>query len=1131
MFKQKTQKSVGYGHKNKKFIGLASTFFGVAAAVFCVLEAFATATIERINYVGSVNKAFDIKAQIGEALVNTALGNDGYSLLFAVGDDEVEIEDLANGGSVENNGVTLTVTGVNTTDGEGLTIIYNLENANDEAKAFKLGVFADTEFAGNTNNDLSRTSTSSIQMLQQDNALENYGAEMTLSFVPNASTTWIGDKDNVAANVYVAGADDTFSGDSALAYSWTGTIDAGAIENYTTVATPNANFTGDVAFYRKGENVAFDTESEVLGTEITIPAVSSYTGYNTCGWNSAVDGSGDEYIAGESFILTDKSIDIFEVCEATPYAIEYNLDGGSAENPTSYTIESDAIALDRATRTGYSFLGWTGTDLLDNTLDVVIPASSTGDREYTANWQINQYTISFDANGGSLIEDITADYNSQVVLPENPTRDNYDFAGWYADEELTEPYDIMTLPNEDEGYIIMPVDGATLYAKWTPVAYNIEYDLDGGTADNPTTYTIESGDIVLERPEYTGYRFLGWTGTDLASYTLDVTIPAGSYGDRAYVANWEHVNYTINFIENGGSTVSNIIKFYGENIESPNDPERLGYDFAGWYSDEELENEYAFSTMPAENITLYAKWTPTVYDISYDFNEGNEVANPETYTIETATFGLNNPTRTGYSFTGWTGTDLDEPSTNVTIAQGSYGNREYTANWQINQYTISFDTNGGTSISDITGDYNSEVSDPAEGPTRTGYTFTGWFIDPECETPYVFSTMPAENITLYAGWEITNYNLTVTTSEHAVATVSENGTQVADLPAESTETVITTYFKTNTIAIAPNYGYYVSALTVNGVDKLAELNDGEFVLTEVLEDKTVEIEDTEYARADYSNFEAALASIPEDLSIYATNYVDALETLVAEYTQDRADYNDRYTFDQDVVDGQTADIEDAIAALKFIGTVTEDEEDANANYGGAIITNTSEDLVHKIGLTDGEEEQRVAEGINVKLSLSVTRLEEDEEDADQILIRELIAEAQDDYPPVEIVDYLDVTLTKQLEGQAPIIVTEIPAPITISAELPELAEAENASREFHVIRTHAGKVSVVDGTVEDNRISFESDLFSTYAIIYIDVPNVPDTGRFTAVDSAAIATFLQFALPIFAFSMLGYGVYLHKRRS
>ena len=152
-------------------------------------------------------------------------------------------------------------------------------------------------------------------------------------------------------------------------------------------------------------------------------------------------------------------------------------------------------------------------------------------------------------------------------------------------------------------------------------------------------------------------------------------------------------------------------------------------------------------TVPEKNVTLTAARTPITYEIYYELDMGTvSAANPETYTVESESITLNNPTKTGYTFTGWTGSNGSTPQTSVNIPNGSTGNKTYTANWTLNQYTITCDTQGGSEISAITQDYGSAITAP-DNPTKTGgYVFAGW----SREIP---ATMPAENLTITALWK------------------------------------------------------------------------------------------------------------------------------------------------------------------------------------------------------------------------------------------------------------------------------------------------------------------------------------------------------------------------------------------
>ena len=193
---------------------------------------------------------------------------------------------------------------------------------------------------------------------------------------------------------------------------------------------------------------------------------------------------------------------------------------------------------------------------------------------------------------------------------------------------------------------------------------------------------------------------------------------------------WNTNKYTITFDTNGGSEIAPITQDYGTEITAPDNPTRKGYTFKGW--DKEIPE-----TMPAENITVKARWEINQYTIAFDTNGGSEIA-PITQDYGTEITAPDKPTRKGYTFKGW---DKEIPETmpaeNMTVK----------AQWKINQYTITFDTNGGSEIPPITQDYGTEITAP-DNPTRKGYTFKGW----DKEIP---ETMPAENITITARWKDT----------------------------------------------------------------------------------------------------------------------------------------------------------------------------------------------------------------------------------------------------------------------------------------------------------------------------------------------------------------------------------------
>ena len=224
-----------------------------------------------------------------------------------------------------------------------------------------------------------------------------------------------------------------------------------------------------------------------------------------------------------------------------------------------------------------------------------------------------------------------------------------------------------------------------------------------------------------------GYTFGGWNKADGTAW--DYASDKVTDNITLY-AKWAANTYTIAFDTTGGSEIAPITQDYGTQIAVPEAPTREGYTFTGW--DREIP-----TTMPAENMTITAKWKVNQYTITFDTNGGSEIT-PITQDYGTAITAPANPTREGYTFIGW---DKEIPTTmpaeNMTV----------TAQWEINQYKITFDTNGGSEIAPITQDYVTAITAPAD-PTREGYTFIGW----DMEIP---ATMPAENITLKAKWKDT----------------------------------------------------------------------------------------------------------------------------------------------------------------------------------------------------------------------------------------------------------------------------------------------------------------------------------------------------------------------------------------
>ena len=444
------------------------------------------------------------------------------------------------------------------------------------------------------------------------------------------------------------------------------------------------------------------------GSAFTAPASDGMTrpDGDTGSYFMWLDGNGNSYEPGGSV-----PADVTELTAqwtAPTYAVTLNTNGGTINsgNVTGYTYGVGATlpAADDMTYTGHTFKGWYDNENLTGSPVTAIGGAETGNKEYWAKWEINQYTITFDTNGGSEIAPITQDYGTEITAPDNPTRKGYTFKGW--DKEIPET---------------MPAENITVKAQWEINQYTIAFDTNGGSEIAPITQDYGTEITAPDKPTRKGYTFKGW------DKEIPETMPAENITVKAQ---WEINQYTITFDTNGGSEIAPITQDYGTEITAPDNPTRKGYTFKGW--DKEIPE-----TMPAENITVKAQWEINQYTITFDTNGGSEIA-PITQDYGTEITAPDNPTRKGYTFKGW---DKEIPKTMPA------GNITVKAQWEINQYTITFDTNGGSEIAPITQDYGTEITAPAD-PTRKGYTFKGW----DKEIP---ETMPAENITITARWKDT----------------------------------------------------------------------------------------------------------------------------------------------------------------------------------------------------------------------------------------------------------------------------------------------------------------------------------------------------------------------------------------
>ena len=510
------------------------------------------------------------------------------------------------------------------------------------------------------------------------------------------------------------------------------------------------------------QNVLWDSDRAAEGNDllccagelvsVTMQPAAGYRGIHVFLSDPAISLSISEGNDAVSFLMPYAPLTLTLTADKL-YTVTMDTAGGDPIRPIQYTVESEAFQLPTPVRTGYIFLGWTGEGITEPQKTIEIPQGSTGDRTYTANWQVIEYTITLDVSGGDPLDPITYTVETPVILP-TPTSTGYTFLGWTGEGETT-PQPTVVLPKGTTG-------DKAYTANWKVITYTIALGANGGEDLAAISYTIESDPIKLPTPERKGYEFMGWIGDGIDGAQPEVIIPTGSTGDRTYIALWRVIAYFIELRQSSGNWMQNIPYTVEEEVKLPI-PTREGYEFIGWVGEDIIDAQINV-TIPrgSTGFRLYAAhWALENYTITLDTSGGNALDNIR-YTVKSDPIILPTPTRNGYEFSGWTGEGITTPQTEVIIPTGSTGNKAYTANWKAIEYTITLDTNGGPVVSPIK--YTVEDSFTLPYPLRPGYEFVGWTLDGS-------GMIPAMPLIIYHGttgdlrykaeWRLAEYTITM----------------------------------------------------------------------------------------------------------------------------------------------------------------------------------------------------------------------------------------------------------------------------------------------------------------------------------------------------------------------------------
>ena len=503
---------------------------------------------------------------------------------------------------------------------------------------------------------------------------------------------------------------------------------------------------------------------------------------------------------------------------ASQFTVNFDPGQGATVTPTSKTVIYGETygELPTPVKTGYTFTEW---KLNETTITAETTVTTASDHQLTANYTPTTYTITYsNLNGGSYVTGTPkpASYTiEQAVTLPTLEKTGYTFLGWkeVGAEDSTAVTEITTGNTGDKVLEAVFAPGTSGYTlthyleKADGTGYD-SYSTDFVTATTNDTITASTQAMTIANATYE--KATNSAGTQVTSVTV---APDGSTVLNIYYTR-NKFQLTVTAGANTTNATGSGTYRWGEEVSiSAAYANAEGYEYSNfaWNTTDtsilaNASNAETTLTMPAATteVTATADRSAEEYEITYNLDGGTVATeNPASYTIETADFTLNNPSKTGYRFDGWTGSNGNTPQTTVTIEQGSTGDKEYIANWTVNTHTLTYDygTNGGqVSSSDNTTettenkDYGASI-DLTKTAYKENYVFLGWAETSDATTALPTSTtltMPDSNKTLYAIYANMNVSenaveIDLSDTEHLTKTITISGSNYGTVTATSSD--------------------------------------------------------------------------------------------------------------------------------------------------------------------------------------------------------------------------------------------------------------------------------------------------------------------------------------------------------
>ncbi|MBH5319632.1 InlB B-repeat-containing protein [Paenibacillus sp. GSMTC-2017] len=537
-------------------------------------------------------------------------------------------------------------------------------------------------------------------------------------------------------------------------------LEAPVLPTYTLTYSDNGSSSGNVPV---DNNSPYTTGAQTSILDNT--GSLTKTGHTFAGWNTAADGNGINYAANDTFTMGTTNTTLYAKWTPNSYTVSFNTNGGTSVSAVNADYNTAITAPATPTKAHYTFEGWYKEAGLATKWNFATD-KILGDTTLFAKWTIKTYDVNFDVNGGSSIALQNIDYGSLASKPTDPARTGYAFENWYTDSNYTTLFDFAS-----------PISGnTTIYAKWTPISYTVSFNTDGGSVIANVTANYDTTITAPVEPTKAHYTFEGWYKESGLSTKWNFATDK-ILGNTTLFAKWTVNQYDVNFDVNGGNSITAQHIEYGSLPTKPADPSRTGYTFENWYTDSSFTTLYNFAAPISADTTIYAKWTPINYTISFNVDGGSTIADVTAH-YDTAITAPVAPTKDHYTLEGWYKESGLSTKWNFETDK-VLGNTTLFAKWKVNQYDVNFDVNGGNSITAQHIEYGSLPTKPAD-PSRTGYTFENWYADSSFTTLFNFAAPISGNTTIYANW---------TPNSHTISFNADGGTAVADVNANYDTTI------------------------------------------------------------------------------------------------------------------------------------------------------------------------------------------------------------------------------------------------------------------------------------------------------------------------------------------------------